>query len=68
MRVFMTITCNMWFTMDERIKSFLTTTLRVYELPGEKIEDAIKFVSQFDFKKIAKDTIDNLLEEIKSKV
>ena len=68
MRGFMTIPCNMWFTMDEKIKSFLTTTLRVYELPGEKIEDAIKFVSQFDFKKIAKDTIDNLLEEIKSKV
>ncbi|MBR1970292.1 MAG: TetR/AcrR family transcriptional regulator [Clostridia bacterium] len=68
MRGFMTIPCNMWFSMEEKIKSFLTTTFRVYELPKEKIEDAIKFVSQFDFEKIAKDLIENLLEEIKERV
>lgn len=68
MRGFMTIPCNMWFTMEEKIKSFLTTTFRVYELPREKIEETIEFVSQFDFKKIAQETIDNLLSEIKEKV
>lgn len=68
MRGFMTIPCNMWFSMEEKVKSFLTTTFRVYELPKEKIEDAIEFVSQFDFKTIAKDTIDSLLEEIKDRV
>lgn len=68
MRGFMTIPCNMWFSMKEKIKSFLTTTFRIYELPREKIEETIEFVSQFDFKKIAQETIDNLLSEIKEKV
>lgn len=68
MRGFMTIPCNMWFTMEEKVKNFLITTFRVYELPKDKIEEAVEFVSQFDFKMIAKDTVDKLLSEIKEKV
>ncbi len=68
MRGFMTIPCNMWFTMEEKVKQFLTTTFRVFELPKEKIDEAVEFVSQFDFKTIAKNTVDNLLEDITKRV
>lgn len=61
MRGFMTIPCNMWFTMEQKVKSFLETTFLVYRVPQEKIDEAVKFVSQFDYPMLAQKTIDNLL-------
>ncbi len=62
MRGFMTIPCDMWFTMDQKVESFLECTFRLYSVPDEKIREAIKFVSQFDFEKIARETIAGILQ------
>lgn len=67
MRGFMTIPCDMYFTMDRKIKRFLETTFKLYDVPEEKIKEAIEFVSQFDFKAIAKETVAKMLEEVKEK-
>ncbi len=69
-RSFMTVPCNMWFTMDLKVKAFLETTLRVYQVPQEKINEAIEFVKQFDFVEIAKQTIATMyqyLEDMSTK-
>lgn len=68
MRGFLTIKCNMWFTMEEKIRNFLTTTFRVYKLSDEKIAETIEFVSQFDYEKIAEKTISNMIFELKDKI
>lgn len=65
MRGFMTVPCNVWFTMDKKVKAFLETSLSLYKLPDKKIKEAIEFVSQFDFKKIAEDTIQSMLETVR---
>ncbi|MCD8119221.1 MAG: TetR/AcrR family transcriptional regulator [Lachnospiraceae bacterium] len=57
MRGFMTVRCNIWFSMDMKVRAFLENTLRLYRVPEEKIEEAVAFVKQFDFKKIAEETI-----------
>ena len=67
MRNYMTRPCGIYFTMDRKIKAFLENTFLLYEIPREKIEEAIKFVSQFDFKKLANQVIDNMLSYLKSK-
>ena len=67
MRGFMTVPCDMYFTMDRKVKSFLETTFLVYEVPKEKIQEAIEFVGRFDFEKLAKETIDNMLKYLESK-
>lgn len=67
MRSFMTEPCDMFFTMDMKVKSFLETTFRVYLVPEEKIAEAIAFVGEFDFKTIAQNVIDNMLEFLESK-
>jgi hypothetical protein len=67
MRSFMTVPCDMFFTMDMKVRAFLQTTFRVYLVPEEKIEEAIRFVSQFDFKSIAQDVIDHMLGYLESK-
>ena len=60
MRGFMTVPCNMWFTMDQKVESFLECSFRMYKVSDEKIQEAIEFVKQFDFHSIAKQTIEAL--------
>ncbi len=61
MRGFLTIPCDMWFTMDQKIESFLETTFKLYDVPKEKIQETIDFVSQFDYPALAKSVIDGML-------
>ncbi len=59
-RGFMMVPCNMWFTMDLKVKAFLEATLRVYQVPQQKIDEAVAFVQQFDFAQLAKQTIETM--------
>lgn len=67
MRGFMTVPCDMYFTMDRKIKRFLETTFLVYRVSDKKIQETIDFVSQFDYEIIAQDTIDHMLAYLESK-
>ncbi len=61
MRGFMTIPCNMWFTMGQKVESFLECSFKMYDVPKEKIREAIAFVKQFDFASLAKKTIEGIV-------
>jgi len=67
MRGFMTIPCDMWFTMDQKVESFLETTFKLYDVPEEKIKEAIDFVNSFDYPAMAKYVIDTMLTYLESK-
>lgn len=62
MRGFLTIPCDMWFTMDQKVESFLETTFKIYDVPKEKISEAIEFVSKIDFKTFAHETIASMMK------
>lgn len=64
MRGFMTIPCDMYFTMERKVKRFLETTFLVYRFSDEKIKQAIDFVSQFDFASISAKLIDDMVEKL----
>lgn len=68
MRSFMTLPCNIWFRMNDKVESFLTSTFRVYQVPEEKIKEAIEFVSQFDYPKLAEETVGSMLTFLESKI
>ena len=68
MRNYMTRPCGIYFTMDRKVKAFLENSLLIYEISREKINESVEFVSQFDWKNIAKDVIDNMLEYLESKI
>ena len=61
MRGFITVSCSERFPMEQKVASFLETTFKIYEVPKEKIREAIAFVSQFDYPKLAQETIDSML-------
>ncbi len=67
MRGFMTVPCDMWFTMDQKVESFLESTFLIYRVPKEKINEAIEFVKKFDFEAIAKATIDSIVNFLEEK-
>ena len=68
MRNFLSVPCDMYFTMERKVARFLETTFLVYRVPDEKIAEAIQFVSQFDFKTIAKGVLESMLSYLKSRV
>lgn len=61
MRGFMTVPCDMYFTMERKVHRFLETTFLIYRMPREKILEAVEFVSQFDYPTIAQKTIEDLM-------
>lgn len=65
MRSFIVRPCDMYFTMDRKVTRFLDTTLKVYEIPKEKVQAAIEFVRQFDYPAIARNTVDSMLVHLK---
>ena len=67
MRSFMTVPCDMFFTMEMKVRFFLETTFRVYQVSEEKIGEAIEFVGRFDFASIAERVIKNMLSYLESK-
>lgn len=67
-RGFMVVPCDMYFTMERKVKRYIETSFRVYRVEEERIGQAIDFVSQFDFKTIAQQTIDDMLTFLASSV
>ena len=64
MRGFMTVPCSDVFTMKRKVRRFLETTFKIYDVPKEKIEEAIAFVSRFDYPALAQNTMDQLLARL----
>ena len=67
MRNFMSVPCNMYFTMERKVRRYLETTFLVYRVDDKKINEAIEFVSQFDFKTIAQGVIDSMLSYLEQR-
>lgn len=60
MRSYINRQCDMFFTMNDKVEKFIEILLLIYKVPNKKIEEAISFVKQFDFKKIAIDFLQNM--------
>ncbi|MCD8325775.1 MAG: hypothetical protein LUC90_03535 [Lachnospiraceae bacterium] len=67
MRGFMVVPCSIWFTMDEKVESFLETSLAIYKVPDEKIQQVIAFIKGFDFTAIAQKTVDGIIQYLDEK-
>lgn len=68
MRSHISVPCDMYFTMERKIRTFLEATFLVLEIPKEKIDEAEKFVAQFDWTKIADGVIERMLNFLQSKI
>lgn len=67
MRGFIINPCNMYFTIDRKVNRFIRTTLKIYEVPKEKIEETIKTIETFNMEEYAKEVMDTLYAYISSR-
>lgn len=63
-RGFMSVPCDMYFTMERKVRRYLETAFLVYKIPEKRIQEAITFVSQIDFKTAAPQVVDSLLADL----
>ena len=61
---FMMRPCDAEFTMEEKVRAFLETSFKIYEVPEKKIQEAVAFVSRFDYPAIAQNTIGRMLAQL----
>lgn len=66
MRGFMMVPCDLYFTMERKVRRFIESVFRIFQIPEAKTEEAITFVSQFDYPTLAKQTIDSMLARLDS--
>lgn len=64
MRGFISIPCSEEFSMEQKVRRFLETSLRIFKISEDEIEGYITLASKFDFEKIASDTIEQMLIEL----
>ena len=64
MRGFIINPCNIYFTIDRKVNRFVKTTLKIYEVPKNKIDEIIKTMEQFNMQEYAKEVISTLYEYI----
>lgn len=67
MRGYMARPCDLYFTMERKMRVFLETMLTIYNVPKEKIDEAAAFLFNLDMAALAKRTIDELLKVLKTK-
>lgn len=64
-RGFMSVPCDIYFTMERKVSRFLEVTFLVYRAPDEKIEEAVAFVKRFDFEDAAREAVKTMLSQLK---
>lgn len=60
MRNYMARPCDKYFTLDRKLKSFLTMALRSYCVPDEEVQSIIATIQHLDIMKLA----ENVLQEL----
>ena len=68
MRGYLTVPCNMYFTRRQKVKRYIETTLRVFSIDNQTIDSTLKFISEFDFSKIANETVEGLNQYFEKRI
>ena len=64
MRGFMSVPCDLYFTIDRKVRRFLECAFRIFQVPEEKTEEAIAFVSRFDYPTLAKQVVEQMMVQL----
>lgn len=62
MRSYMARPCDQYFTLERKLRRFLTMSLRAYSVPENEIREVVEFVLGIDIKAISKKIMHELLK------
>lgn len=64
MRAYMTVPCDMYFTIEAKAKRLVSMLLRIYRTEEEKINEALEFIGKIDFEAVAKKAVEDVFSEL----
>jgi len=64
MRAYMTIPCDMYFTIESKAKRLVTMLLRIYKAEEKIINEALEFIQKIDFATVAKEAVQSVFKEL----
>lgn len=67
MRAYMTVPCDMYFTVEAKARRLVTMLLRIYKAEDEKINEAIEFIEKIDFEAVAEKAVRSVFNELSIK-
>ena len=67
MRAYMTVPCDVNFTIEAKAKRLVTMLLRIYKVE-ERVNEAIDFIEKIDFESVAKKAVQSVFEELDIKI
>ena len=67
MRAYMTVKCDMYFTIEAKVGRLITTMLRIYEIDNDVIDEVQEFIKKIDFESLAKKTVHDAFKELNIK-
>ncbi len=67
MRAYMTIPCDMYFTIEAKAKRLVTMLLRIYKAEDEKITEVLEFIEKIDFEAVSQKAVESVFNELEIK-
>jgi AcrR family transcriptional regulator len=67
MRAYMTVKCDMYFTIEAKVERLITTMLRIYEIDNDVIDEVQEFIKKIDFESLAKKAVHDAFKELNIK-
>ena len=63
MRAYMSVPCDMYFTLEAKTDRLLSTMLKIYDVEKQTLDEVKEFIKKIDFESVAKNTVDAVFEE-----
>ena len=68
MRSYMARKCDIHFPLNRKLQRFLETSLRIYRVPEEEIQQIVKYIADIDIKHIANEAMQKLFANLEMKL
>lgn len=63
MQGYISVPCNIYFTLEDKTKRLVTTMLKIYDIPEDVIDKTLEFVKKIDFCSVAENSVESFFEE-----
>ncbi len=64
MRAYMSVPCDMYFTLESKTERLITTMLKIYDISDERIRQVNEFIRKIDFKTVSEKAVKDVFNEL----
>ena len=64
MRAYMSVPCDMYFTLEAKTDRLLSTMLKIYDVDKQTIDEVKEFIQKIDFEAVSKKAVEDVFEEL----